>query len=117
MPSRVPVKVLPVVVVTETTFSDSAATSVKYFLCATDTLYFSIKVRNCTYHYLSLIYKEHLLGFNCCFFCVFFLIVVVVWLLSTTTSQGLSFGLHFAEGWRRRLLSGCGIYHKLPHLL
>lgn len=57
MPRSVPVKDLPLVVVTETTFSASAATSVKYFLCATDTFYFSIKVRNCTYHYLSLIYK------------------------------------------------------------
>jgi len=56
MPIRVPVKVLPDVVVTETIFSASAATSVKYFLCATDTFYFSITVRNYAFWYLSLIY-------------------------------------------------------------
>ena len=54
MPIRVPVKVFPVVVVTEIVFSDSAAISVKNFLCATDKFYFS-KVTKLHYHYLSLI--------------------------------------------------------------
>lgn len=44
IPMSVPLKVFPLVVTTATVLSANAATSVKYFLCATDNFSFSLIV-------------------------------------------------------------------------
>ena len=48
-PTSVPLNVLPLVVTTATVLSANAATSLKYFLCATDNFYFSIMDTKCAF--------------------------------------------------------------------
>lgn len=46
-PITVPLKVFPLVVTTETVLPSSNVTSLKYFLCVTDKVFFSFRLRDC----------------------------------------------------------------------